>query len=267
MLEQIILGAIQGITEWVPVSSKSCVIAAKVQLFHSPDSLGKLLSYALFLHFGTFWAAIIYFRRDILALGRAMISPGSSSSETRKLLLFLGTTTLLTALGFFLIKGAGQLAHSAPSAKRAIMSLIAALLIVAGFLQIKTRTGGKRTPQDLTLLDGIILGVTQAFATLPGLSRAGTTIALLSFRGFDKEHALKLSFLMSLPVILFGNIILNYRMFLSAGIEWVGAATAFVVGLLSISAVMRLAKKINFGWFLVIIGTLLAIATVMNKLD
>jgi undecaprenyl-diphosphatase len=148
-----------------------------------------------------------------------------------------------------------------------ITCLIAALLIVAGFLQLKTTSDGKRAPKDLTLIDGILLGLTQALATLPGLSRAGTTMAVLSLRGFDKENMLKLSFLMSLPVILLGNIIKNYKALLSFGPHWLGILAAFIVGIFSINALMAFARKVNFGAFLIFIGSVLAIAVACGFID
>jgi len=269
MLEQIVLGAIQGITEWIPVSSKTCVILAKIYFFNSRATLNELIQYALFLHLGTFFAALVYFREDILNICKALITPKKANEEGRKILIFLIITTVLTALGLLLTDKASGLAHGhgARHAKAALMSLIAALLIVTGFLQIRSKTAGKRTPKDLTLLDGILLGLTQALATLPGLSRAGTTMAALSFRDFDKEHTLRLSFLMSLPVILIGNIVKNHHAILSFGVQWVGAITAFIVGILSIGALMRFARKVNFGAFLIFIGVILAAATMAGIVD
>ena len=267
MLEQFILGAIQGITEWVPVSSKACVIAAKVHFFHDTGSLNDLINYALLLHLGTFFAAVVYFRKDIQAICASAFTQEQPDNEGRKILIFLVITTMLTALGQLLVNQVSALAHSAPQAKTLITSLIAALLIVAGFLQLKTRSEGKRSPRDLSIIDGIILGLTQAFATLPGLSRAGTTMAALSLRGFDKENMLKLSFLMSLPVILLGNIVKNYKAIFSSGPQWIGILTAFVVGMISIKALMAFARKINFGAFLIFIGSVLAIAVACGFID
>jgi undecaprenyl-diphosphatase len=267
MFEQIILGAIQGITEWVPVSSKACVIAAKVHLFKNTGSLNELINYALLLHLGTFFAAVIYFWTDIKAILTSAFKPHEPESEGRKILVFLLITTALTALGQLIINKVDALAHSAPQVKVLITLLIASLLIVAGFLQLKTKTAGKRTPRDLTPMDGIFLGLTQAIATLPGLSRAGTTMAILSLRNFDKENMLKLSFLMSLPVILIGNIIKNYKVFTTFGIEWVGVLTAFVVGVFSIRALMAFARRVNFGAFLIFIGSILAVAVLCGFID
>ena len=267
MFEQVILGTIQGITEWIPVSSKTCVILAKIYFFNSRATLNELIQYSLFLHLGTFFAAVVYFRKDIVNILKALIVPRQADEEGRKILIFLIITTVLTALGLLITDQASALAHGARHAKAALMSLIAALLIVTGVLQIRSKTVGKRTPKDLTILDGILLGLAQALATLPGLSRAGITMAALSFRNFDKEHTLKLSFLMSLPVILIGNIVKNHHAIFSFGPQWVGALTAFIVGILSIGVLMRFARRVNFGAFLIFIGAVLAIATLVGIVD
>jgi undecaprenyl-diphosphatase len=267
MLEQIILGAIQGVTEWVPVSSKTCVILTKIYLFNSRATLNELIQYALFLHLGTFFAAVVYFWKDIVKIVNAAIFPKQADEDGRKILIFLITTTILTGLGLLLTDKASGLAHGARHAKAALMSIIAALLIVTGYLQIKMKRTGRRTPKDLNVLDGILLGLAQAIATLPGLSRAGTTMAALSFRNFDKEHTLKLSFLMSLPVIFIGNIVKNYHAIFSFGPQWIGAITAFIIGLVSIGALMQLARRMNFGAFLIFIGAILGLATMFGFVD
>ncbi|TGH65482.1 undecaprenyl-diphosphate phosphatase, partial [Escherichia coli] len=92
--------------------------------------------------------------------------------------------------------------------------------------------------------DGIFLGLMQGLAALPGFSRSGFTITALLFRKFNDTTALKLSFLMSLPIILLGNIILNYDEF-KISIELVGLLTAFIVGIVSIHVLLALARKIN----------------------
>jgi undecaprenyl-diphosphatase len=267
MLEQIILGAIQGITEWIPVSSKTCVILAKIYFFNSRATLNELIQYALFLHLGTFFAAIVYFWKDIVNITKAVVLPKKSDEEGRRILLFLIITTLITAVGFLFTNQLSAFTHSGRHAKAALMCSIAALLIVTGILQIKAKSKGKRAPKDLTITDGLILGLAQALATLPGLSRAGTTMAALSFRNFDKEHTLRLSFLMSLPVIFVGNIVKNYHAIITPGPQWIGALTAFIVGILSINALMRLARRVNFGAFLILIGAILAIATISGIVD
>ncbi len=271
MLEHIILGAIQGITEWVPVSSEGMVVLAKTHLFHSQESLNELINYALLLHLGTFFAALIYFWKDIVNVLKALPSLcpccqgnacATPSSDTNKLLIFLVSTTLISGvLGVLVVKGFSHLIYRAPQATTAITLLIALCLIITGFLQFKASSIGKRTDKDLTPLDGVLLGIAQGFATLPGLSRSGTTIAILLFRNFDKKQALRLSFLMSMPLILIGNIIMNYKKLIMVSDMWLGVLSAFIVGLISINLFMKITEKINFGIFLMIIGGFMILST------
>lgn len=274
MWEQIILGAIQGITEWIPVSSEGMVVLAKTHLFQSQESLNTLINYALLLHLGTFFAALIYFWKDIVSVVKAlpslcpccpMKSCTAQTSDAQKLLIFLTlTTTISGSLGILVVKAFSRLVYGFPHATMAITLLIAGCLIITGFLQFKATSLGKRTDKDLTPLDGILMGIIQGFATLPGLSRSGTTIAILLFRNFDKKQALRLSFLMSMPLILLGNIIMNYKQLVMVSDMWLGVLTAFVVGLISINLFMKVTEKINFGLFLMIIGGLMLLAAVMR---
>ncbi len=271
MLEQIILGAIQGITEWIPVSSEGMIMLAKTHLFHSEESANVIINYALLLHLGTFFAALIYFWKDIVSVFKALPSLcpccqdkacSTPSSDTHQLMVFLTLTTFISGcLGLLVVKAFAELVHRAPHATTAITLLVAACLFITGFLQFKATSIGKRTDKDLKPADGILLGIAQGFATLPGLSRSGTTIAILLFRNFDKKQALRLSFLMSMPLILIGNIILNYKKLFMISNMWLGIFTAFVVGLVSINLFMKITEKINFGLFLMIISGLMVVST------
>jgi undecaprenyl-diphosphatase len=89
---------------------------------------------------------------------------------------------------------------------------------------------------------------------LPGLSRSGLTVAALLFRKFEDTEALRLSFLMSLPIVLGGNIILNATSFELSPVAVWGVVTSFLFGLLTIHLLFRLAKKVNFAWFAVLFG-------------
>ena len=98
MLENIILGIIQGVTEWLPISSKSAIILIKNNIFNSPDGLSKILKFALFLHIGTFLAAIIYLRKDVANLLKSCFNYGSADNENKKILRFLIISTLISGL-------------------------------------------------------------------------------------------------------------------------------------------------------------------------
>ena len=105
MFEQLILGIIQGIAEWLPVSSEGLIILVKTNLFDSAGNIEEAIHQALYLHFGTFLAALIYFHRDVKKLIETAFSYRSQPQETQKLFSFLLIATIVSgALGFLMIK-------------------------------------------------------------------------------------------------------------------------------------------------------------------
>lgn len=107
------------------------------------------------------------------------------------------------------------------------------------------------------MLESLILGAAQGVAEwLPGLSRSGLTVAALLLRQFDDEVALKLSFLLSLPIVLAGNILLNSEYLYFNLSNLVALAASFIFGLLSIHWLLALARRINFGYFTLVFGLL-----------
>ena len=131
------------------------------------------------------------------------------------------------------------------------------LLLITGILQLKKNKIALRNFLNINFVDSFILGIVQAFSVLPGLSRSGLTVSTLLLRKFNDEESLKLSFLMSLPIVFFGNLFLNFRSFyFSPEILW-GVLFAFLFGILTIHYFLKLAKKINFGYFALVFGVLM----------
>ena len=264
MFEQFILGIIQGVGEWLPVSSKAFIILAKINIFGSKESLHVLIREALLLHIGTFFSALVYFWADIEKVARKIIANPKILTEKKGSLpgFLIITTTLSGGLGFVLLSIADNLtAASVESTGKAITFLTAMLLIGTGFLQLHARHIGSRFEKDIEPKDGIVLGLTQAMAALPGFSRSGLTVSALILRGFNKVEALRLSFLMSLPIIFLGNIVLNFSSIVHLdATHLVGIVTSFIVGLLTIKGLLLLAQKINFGYFVLGFGALTLLA-------
>jgi len=260
MLEQIILGAIQGITEWLPISSEGIIILVKNRFFSGTD-YETIIRQALFLHLGTFLAALIYFRKDVLSLIRVLFNYRSADSETKKVFNFLLIATLISGFfGFVLLRFFAGLGEGLfLSTKAATLVIGLALLVTAG-LQIRAGKGSHRRRKEPTIKEGILLGLIQGLATLPGLSRSGLTVSALLLRGFNGGRALKLSFLMSLPIVLGGNIILNFNQFIFSSEMLLGLLFSFVFGILTIDLLLKLAKKINFGYFVLVFGLLIIIS-------
>lgn len=265
MAEQIILGIIQGIAEWIPVSSEGMLVLAQKILFGSTAGAQELVSTALFLHLGTFFAALVYFRKDVYRLARSFLKWSSASARDRKTISFLIWTTLISGLlGFIFLAGLVRFEWILDGgAGKSLTFIVGVLLLVTGVLQlISERSLEGKQAKEIGRSDTLTLGIAQGFSALPGLSRSGLTISALLLLKFKKEEALRLSFLMSLPIVLAGNIILGLGDSQISAEKLVGLLFAFLFGLLTIDALMKLSRKINFGWF-VIFFSLLTFAAVL----
>lgn len=258
MLEQIVLGTVQGITEWLPVSSKAILILIKINFFHEQGSLDEMIRAALFLHLGTFAAALIYLFSDVKRLTIGCLSFSRQSKADQNVIVFLVISTILSgALGFTLLKFANEITSHFSSTSKIITALIGFLLIGTGVLQlIARRNQGIKQLSDLKLKDGIILGLAQGLAGIPGLSRSGMTVSALLLLKFDDRVALRLSFLMSLPIVLAGNIILNFDKFRLTIESAVGLLFSFLFGIATIHLLLKIAERINFAYFMFFFGTL-----------
>ncbi|MFC1756980.1 undecaprenyl-diphosphate phosphatase [Patescibacteria group bacterium] len=246
MIEGLVLGIVQGITEWLPISSSGVLTLVGLTFFG--HDLGTSVSMALFLHVGTFLSALVYFWKEVV-----FILKGGD----KKVFNFLLISTIVTGVVGIPVAMLIYRSFSGLTAGVAV-ALIGFFLIITGLLQLKKTEDNLRTKKDLTKNDALVGGILQGFSVLPGLSRSGLTVAGLLFRKIKDTDALKLSFLMSLPVVLGGNIILN---FLDDGIElssvsFVALFTAFIVGLLTIKTLLKISRKINFGYFAIGFGVL-----------
>lgn len=267
-VEGFVLGLIQGVTEWLPISSEGMIILAKVHLFGSHESVLAMVHQALFLHMGTFIAALIYFRSDVRRLLRGLFHYSAAEPATRRILIFLFITTLISGLiGLGLLQLLSK-AELGAAAGKWVTGGIGLLLIVTGLLQLKSTRGGQKQDADLLPADGLLLGVTQGFAVLPGFSRSGLTVAALLLRGFQKHEALRLSFLMSLPLaaaplILAGGLPLGGECLVVSLSMLISVVTAAVVGYATIHLLMIWAKAVQFGWFVIGFGLLSILAALI----
>jgi undecaprenyl-diphosphatase len=254
-VQSLVLGIVQGITEWLPVSSEGINTLIQLHFFEKP--LSEAIQISLWLHAGTLLAAILYFRKDIAALLRHVPQytrelRSRQATEQSKLITFLIISTVLTgAIGApLLLIGLKQ--ENVPAG--IVMAVIGGFLIVTGLVQrYAPRFSGTR--ETTSVKDAVIVGVVQAFAAFPGLSRSGLTISTLLFRGYDPQHAIRISFLMSIPVVLAAEVGLG----LIDGVSFdvaaiVGLMAAFIFGILTIGALIKLAARIRFWKFCIVLG-------------
>ena len=192
-----ILGIIQGLTEFLPISSSAHLLFPSL-VFGSND-LG--LAFDISVHVGTLLAVIYYFRDDILAMTKSLFQSNSSLAEERGLALLLIIATIPIVL-------AGFFGSDLININRTNISSIAYMnLIFAGFLFIAyLYSSVSKTLVELSIIGALFIGLFQVFALLPGASRSGTAMTAALFIGLSLKDASKFAFLLSIPTI-FGALV------------------------------------------------------------
>jgi len=263
MIEAIALGVAQGIFEWLPVSSEAIIVLLKTYFFQG-EGLSSLIDLAIFLHLGTFLAALVYLRKDVVSLIKTIFTYDTSDEEQKTLLRFLLISSLATGVvGYLVLFSVSRAEETLTSTGQWFVLFIGVLLLITAWFQFKKSAGLKSVGQ-LKTSDALFAGTMQGFAALPGLSRSGLTIASLLLKKFDDETALRASFLMSLPAVLGANILFSFDELTNLTTEmFVMIGISFVIGLLTIHALLKLARKIQFGYFVLIFGILTILAVII----
>lgn len=261
LFQLFILGLVQGITEWIPVSSKTQVTFVYLKIFQGDPSL--VIPILLFVHLGTVIAATIYFRREIADIMREIIdSPldlrrhaGGKIGFLLVALFFtgiIGIPLLLAEREFFPALSGGLL--------YAIMGIG---LIVTGLLLLSQKSGNLRERQTVSWKDGVLTGMLQGLSTLPGISRSGTSTTGLIWRGFNSESSFYLSFLLSIPTVVFAEILLNYGSTGMKGLPIIDGAilllTSLVAGYLTLDGLLRIIQRVNIAYLVFVLGAIIIV--------
>ena len=254
-LSSFLLGLVQGLAEFLPISSSGHLSIAQ-NLLGLNTEIPEFFD--VLLHLGTLVAVFVAYWRDICDMVAELIhgvgdlvhgtTPRQVPPARRLILLIIvGTLPLFILLPI----------HKKVQALSNNMVFIGAALVVTGFLLFACDLvrKGKKTERTATIADVLVVGLGQAIATLPGISRSGMTITTGCFMGFERKFAVRFSFLLSIPAVLGANI-LSLRDALDAGIIWaevpmyvVGVITAAVVGYACIRLLRLVAEKGRFGAF------------------
>ena len=260
-LSAVLMGILQGVAEFLPISSSGHL--ALFQHFFGVENYEETqMLFTVLLHLGTLISVFVYYWHDILDM-------------IREFFLLLGS--------LFSRKGTHEIRNT-PPARRMVLLIIVATLPLFGILPVKDyiesamnnvtfvsaaliATGfilffsdrmarGRKTARTATMTDALLVGCAQAFGTLPGISRSGSTISAGLLRGYDRNFAVRFSFLMSLPAVLGANILTLKDVIEEGGIDTtllpvylVGMGVAAVVGYFAIRLVNLLADKGKFGAF------------------
>jgi undecaprenyl-diphosphatase len=269
--EAVFCGIIQGLTEFLPVSSSGHLALAHT--FFGMADVETHLSFDILLHFATLIVVFVVYHKDIFDLCAAFVTMPcklmrgklgiSALSETERMALLLVLATIPLAGGLFL-KDFSECLSAYPR-------VVGAMLILNGVLLWATDRLANREGKDLLSAKGALgVGIFQLCATFPGISRSGSTISGGMLFGLSRKNAVKFSFLMSIPAILGANI-LSIADALETGINWaelpmylVGVVVAAVTGYLCIRLLKMIAGKGKFGFFAYYCWAVGVLTLVMN---
>ena len=250
MLEAIFWGLVQGLTEFLPISSSGHLVLIPALFGIDEPSLAT----TAVLHIGTLLAVVVYFRSDLkqLILFR--------TPEARRVLLLLAVGTAPAVLGLLLVDPVERI-QASTVAVALLLILNGAILYAAGWLP-----RGSRHLTDGKPIDALAVGAAQIAAVFPGISRSGMTISAGQARGFDGKQAARFSFLLSIPVIAAAGTVQGVELAREGGLTsgvWAGVAVAAVSGYLAIALVLRVINRTGlrpFAYYCWALGVLSLIA-------
>jgi undecaprenyl-diphosphatase len=252
-VHEIILGLVQGLTEFLPVSSSGHLVLVPGMLGWGEPPLGL----TVMLHLGTLVALLIYFRNEIVGLVAGVFGVGPDPAASRRIVRFLIIGTIPAVIAGVALGGFFENTFQRPY-ESSIELAVTALILIA------TEKLGERAVRH-ALDDGRAagIGVAQAVAILPGISRSGSTIGAGLLAGLTREEATRFSFLLSIPAIAGAGVLdlAKGQLVLSAA-SLAGTVVAGVVGFLSIHYLLRFVRTHSltvFCWYLLVFAPLSAV--------
>lgn len=253
LLEIVILAVIQGLTEWLPISSSGHLVIAQKYL-----GLNLPLVFSVMLHTGTVIVVLVAFRKDIADIIKALVKRDFETEEGRMALLIAVGSVPIALMGFFL--------HDFFESLFSNLLAVGLALLATGVVLFfsEKRSGNKK----LGIFDSLIIGVAQAVAIIPGVSRSGVTVATGLLRKIDKVKAFKFSFFLSVPAVL-GATVLEVRELVVGNVDviplFLGVIVSMFVGFASLKLLQRIVMKEKFhlfAYYCWIVGLALVLITV-----
>ena len=254
-IQAIILGFIQGVTEWLPISSSGHLRFAELLL-----ELRLPLLFDVTLHLGTLVVILIFFRKDIKAILSALLRR-DFNSENGRLIPLIVTGTIPTAL-------AGLAFSNAITEYFSGFFPIAAAFLAGGIMLYLSKNGRERS-DEITYLESFAIGIAQGVALIPGMSRSGLTISIALLLGIKRKKAFKFSFLLSVPAVLGAlglTLIEEIETLTPIGVDWkdifLGITVSMIVGYFALKLLWKALAGRKFHLFALycwLVGALLVI--------
>jgi undecaprenyl-diphosphatase len=271
--EAILLGIIEGITEFLPVSSTGhLTIAEKLLGFRIDDP--DVTAFTAIIQAGAVLATLVYFRSDIWRIVSGWLR-GLTSARERGADYAFGWAVIIGSVPIAVI---GLLfKDQIETTLRSLWFVAGALIVWSGVMWLADRYGAQRKQEDgVTWRDTLFIGVAQCIALVPGVSRSGATMSAGLFRGFDRVTATKLSFFLAIPALLAAGVLQSVSEAgnISAGVGWsatiVATIVSFVVAYASIAWLLKYVARHNFNLFIMyrlIVGLVLVGLLVSGVID
>ena len=259
LLEAVILAVVQGLTEFLPVSSSGHLVLFSYILGVNQPSI----AYEVLLHFGTLIAVFIAFWRDIVALFQAGLKIISNPKAFPRLidedadvrmLVALCIGTIPAVIVALLLESQIEGLFAAPGLTGIVLLITEGVLFITERYSKIIALKGKSLKESVSILDGLIIGIGQAFAIVPGLSRSGTTIGFGLWRGLRREEAARFSFLLSIPAILGATVLaigdlISGQVNASISTLIIGTIVAAITGYVAIKFLLQIIKKGRLVYF------------------
>lgn len=250
LLQSILLGIVQGLTEFLPVSSSGHL--ALVQHFFGFQG-SEDLTFEIFLHLGTVLAVLIYFRKMILELFISLFKWGDSTENRphryhRNLIFYLIVATFATGVVYLIAGKWFESLEKYPVVVAAMLIITGIIIFISDYIK-----NGSIPAVSMGIIRSFVIGIAQGIAIIPGISRSGSTISASLFSGVRRKDAASFSFLLSIPAIMAANI-LKYKELTSLGskqlfIYLAGFIASFVVGYAVIALMISLIQRAKLKYF------------------
>jgi undecaprenyl-diphosphatase len=251
IFQAIVLGIVQGLTEFLPVSSSAHLILVPWLLrWRDPG-----LAFDVVLHLGTLLALLAYYWRDWLDMGMSL---ADGRQMPRRLLFFLIVASIPGAIIGVLLEKQAETIFRSPVLIAATLALMGIALWAGDSIGSK-----KRKIEDITFVDALLIGLSQAAAIIPGVSRSGATITTARLLGIDRADAANFSFLMATPIIAGAGILEAHKLLHSGLNAQLGAGfiASAIFGVLAIAGLLRFVRTRTYQPF-AIYRILLGVAVV-----
>ena len=254
ILQVIVLGIIEGITEFLPVSSTGHLTIAE-KLFNLKIDDPGIVAFTAIIQVGAIIAAIIYFWKDIVRIARAwfigLADPKARSNHD----YYMGWNVIVGSIPIAVV---GLVFKKQIETNLRSLWIVAIALIAWSFvLWIADRVAKqKKGEKNFSIRDAFFMGVAQCFALIPGVSRSGATISAGLFKGYDRYSSAKLSFYLGIPALVAAGALesISQAHNISIGVGWgntiIGIIISFVVAYFSIDWLMKFISKHNYGVFI-----------------